>query len=304
MNKSSSSSQSEFENWAKQNISPEQQAALSNLWGKANSMYEQNAQGSQQFQGDLTGRMARAGEDAIANQKQNYQYGNDLIQDQYRGGVYRGMDNSGQLASSLKQSLNTPSNMQNINSMIMGGEGNNYADAMKGQYMQDANRAQEQMMGNMDARAAASGMSGGSRHGAATAQGMQDINSNLQSNMAQTGFNTFDKDLDRKLNIAQQADQGTLARQGMLQGMLGQEQQMQQQQFGNLNQQNQNAQNPYNMQRQFGQDATNNMNQGQQQLDWLSRLIGPQQVLDSSGGTGSSSGSGKSFGMGGSGGIK
>jgi hypothetical protein len=67
-------------------------------------------------------------------------------------------------------------------------------------------------------------MSGGSRHGIATSQGMYDINSNLQKNLADTGYNTFDKDLANKLNIAQQADQGTLARQQLMSNMLGQQQ--------------------------------------------------------------------------------
>lgn len=67
-------------------------------------------------------------------------------------------------------------------------------------------------------------MSGGSRHGIATAQGMRDINQNLQRNMAQTGYDTFSQDLDRKLQIAQQADQGNLARQQMMSDMLANQQ--------------------------------------------------------------------------------
>jgi hypothetical protein len=53
---------------------------------------------------------------------------------------------------------------------------------------------------------------------------MYDINSNLQNNLARTGYETFDKDLQNKLGIAQQADQGTLARQQMMSGMLGAQQ--------------------------------------------------------------------------------
>jgi hypothetical protein len=107
---------------------------------------------------------------------------------------------------------------------MMGGQGNTYADAMKAGYAADANRATANMLSNLDARAAASGMSGGSRHGTATSQGMYDINSNLQKSLADVGYNTFDKDLQNKLNIAQQADQGTLARQQLMSNMLGQQQ--------------------------------------------------------------------------------
>jgi hypothetical protein len=125
---------------------------------------------------------------------------------------------------SLNQSMNNPSAMSEINAMTMGGEGNNYADAMKESYISDANRAQEQMLGNTDARAAASGMSGGSRHGMMQGLGMEGINDQLQKNLAQTGYDTFDKDLNRKLEIAGQADANTFGRQQMMSGMLGQQQ--------------------------------------------------------------------------------
>lgn len=143
---------------------------------------------------------------------------------QLSGGVYQGMDNATNLTNSLQQSLSSPTNTQNIYEQMMGGNGNNYADAMKASYLGDANRATDNMLANLDSRAAASGMSGGSRHGVATSQGMYDINSQLQKNLADTGYNTFDKDLNNKLNIAQQADSGTLARQQMMAGMLGQQQ--------------------------------------------------------------------------------
>jgi len=143
---------------------------------------------------------------------------------QLAGGVYQGMDNANQLSNSLQQSLSSPTNTQSIYGQMMGGNGNNYADAMKASYLGDANRATDNMLSNLDSRAAASGMSGGSRHGVATSQGMYDINSNLQKNLAATGYNTFDKDLTNKLNIAQQADSGTLARQQMMSDMLGQQQ--------------------------------------------------------------------------------
>jgi len=141
------------------------------------------------------------------------------------GGVYQDMDLQNQLMRSINTSLNNPSATSEINAMIMGGEGNNYADAMRDQYMQDASGAHQNMLRNMDARAAGSGMSGGSRHGTAIQGGMKDINANLQRQMAQTGYETFDKDLQRKLAIAGQADQNTLAQQQMMQSMLGQQQQ-------------------------------------------------------------------------------
>lgn len=145
-------------------------------------------------------------------------------QNQLQGGAYSDMGLQNSLMNSLNRSMNSPTATQEINNMIMGGSGNNYADAMRGQYIQDATDAQNNMLANLDARAAASGMSGGSRHGTAIAKGMNDINKNLQGNMAQLGYETFDKDLDRKLAIAGQADQSNLERQNMMANMLGNQQ--------------------------------------------------------------------------------
>jgi hypothetical protein len=131
---------------------------------------------------------------------------------------------STELMTSLNNSLNRefkpsgPTNTQRIYNMIMGGEGNNYADAMKGQYLADADLAQKQMLSNLDARAAASGMTGSSREGIAQGLGLQGINRNLQEQLAKTGYETFDKDLGNKLSIAEQADTNNLTREGMYLG--------------------------------------------------------------------------------------
>lgn len=198
-------------NWSQfdQKIPKFQQDALTKLYAQASNLFGQN---------NAAINRQVPGQQNFAQNVQNQ--ARAAWQDQLAGGAYKNV-NAGQIANQLNQSLNTPSQMSTINSMIMGGKGNNYADAMKGQYIKDANRAQQLMLNNLDARASAAGMGGGARHGVATAMGMNDINSNLQRNLAETGYNTFDKDLERKLGIAQQADQNVLARQGMLQNMLG-----------------------------------------------------------------------------------
>jgi len=191
-----------------------QSPALQDLYAQSGKLFDQTNQGMQNLIPGATQNMQNVADQA-----------NPAWQQQMQGGAYADMGLQGQLMGSLNQSMNNPSAMTDINAMIMGGSGNNYADAMKQQYMNDANLAQQNMMSNMDARAVAAGQSGSSRHGVAQAQGLKDINSNLQSQLAQTGFQTFDKDLDRKLQIAQQADQGTLARQQMMGGMIGDQQQ-------------------------------------------------------------------------------
>jgi len=197
-----------------QNVYGPQSNALEQLYGQVGNLFNQTNLG---MQNQIPG--------AVNNMQNIQNQAMPAWQQQMQGGAYQGMDLQNQLMGSLNQSMNSPTATQEVNNMIMGGQGNNYADAMKNQYIQDANRAQGNMLSNLDARASAAGMSGGSRHGIATAQGMRDINQNLQSNMAQTGFNTFDQDLNRKLQIAGQADQGTLQRQQMMQQMLGGQQQ-------------------------------------------------------------------------------
>lgn len=208
-NKSKAGSQGQFS----QDVWGGQSGALGDLYNAAGSLF-----------GSTLGNLSPMMQNASSTMNQTADAANQGWQNQMQGGAYSGLGIGNQLMSSLNASQNSPSAMQEVNNMIMGGSGNNYADAMKNQYMQDATDAQNNMMANMDARAAASGMSGGSRHGTAMAQGMKDINQNLQSNMAQTGFNTFDKDLDRKLQIAGQADANNFNRQQLMGNMLGQQQ--------------------------------------------------------------------------------
>jgi len=205
----SSSSNSNFS----QDIPAFQQAALKKLYGQAENIFKDvNAKTSAQTPG-INQYVANVSQAALPAFQANVQ-----------GGVYKDLGFGNQLSNSLQQSLNNPSATSQIYANIMGGQGNNYADALKASFIGDANRAQDNMLANLDARAAASGMSGGSRHGLATSQGLYDINSNLQKNLADVGYQTFDQDWQNKLGIAQQADQGTLARQQMLSDLLGQQQ--------------------------------------------------------------------------------
>ncbi len=196
-----------------QNIWGGQKGPLKDLYAQAGNLFGQL---SPQVGGMVPG--------AVEQQQGVVDAAMPAWQQQLQGGAYADMGLGNQLSQSLQQSLANPTAMQDINNMIMGGAGNTYADAMKNQYMQDAQRTADQTLATLDARVSAGGLPGSSRHGTAQGQALGDINRNLQRNLAQTGFSTFDKDLDRKLQIAQQADQGTLARQQMLQQMLGSQQ--------------------------------------------------------------------------------
>lgn len=213
MGASAGKSESESESGAEfsQDVWGPQGGALQDLYSNVSNLF-----------GDtVAGGMNRVIQEIPRNMQAVEEFTRPALAHQMWGGAYRDMQLDKSLSDQLERSLGSPSATQEINAMIMGGEGNNYADAMREQYLQDATQAQENMLRNLDQRVASSNLPGGSRHGVATALGMQDINKNLQSEMARTGYETFDKDLDRKLQIAQQADQGTLAREQMMQQMLG-----------------------------------------------------------------------------------
>lgn len=214
MGGSSSKSESESESGFKQEVWQPQGSALRNLYSQLGGLFGRTTAG-------MEGQTPQTQE-----WMRNIQQGSLAPwQEQMAGGAYRDMGLQEQLMSSLNQSMAQPSAVSEINAMIMGGDGNTYADAMKQQYIDDASRAQQMMLSNLDARAVGAGQSGSSRHGIAQALGQEDINRNLQRQMAQTGFETFDKDLNRKLAIAQQADQANLARQNMMANMIGSQQQ-------------------------------------------------------------------------------
>jgi hypothetical protein len=202
-----------------------------------------------------------------------------------QGGAYGGLGIGNQLMDSLKQSQNTPSNMQQVNSMIMGGNGNTSLDAMKGSLESDAARAGQLNSATNAAQAAASGMSGGSRQGVADALGQEGINRNLQSTEANLGYNSFNNDLQRKLDIASAADTNTFNRQNLMSGMLGNQNSAMQQ----------GIQNTGNVQG-YGMNQFNVANQPYQGLQAYQSALGGPNVLNS--GTSQNQGSGTSAGWG------
>lgn len=253
-----------------QNVNGPQQQALADMYNTAQNVFAQNQGMNNQGQA-----YAQQQAQQVANQA------NPAWQQQLNGGATTNLGIGDQLMGSINQSLNTPTATQGVYAQMMGGNGNTYADAMKSGYIGDANRTRDNMMRTLDARATGNGMSGGSRHGLAQAQGNYDINSNLQHELAQTGYNTFDKDLQNKLQIASQADQGTLSRQQMLADMLGGQNQAQ---AGAL---------------QFGEGMQNlglgtlaPASAGWGNLQGLSNAIGSPTVLSQGGSIGNSSGSG------------
>ena len=145
----------------------------------------------------------------------------DGWQQQMQGGNLAGYDISGALGNSMTNSMQNPTNEQQA--LNNAGSGQNYSDAYRQNFVNDAQTAQSSMMQGLDGRAAASGMSGGSRHGMATAAGMSDINSNMQSNLANVGYQDYTNNMNRQQQAGANADRNTMMQQQMMSGLLGQQ---------------------------------------------------------------------------------
>lgn len=266
LGKEESSNQSSFN----QDVWGPQGEALQNLYGAAGNLY--NQLGSSKG-GVSPIQQASQGQDFITQTLGNTM---PAWQQQLAGGAYRDMGLQNQFLDSMNRSFATPSASQEINEMIMGGQGNDYVDAMKDTMVSDAERIKGMNSARLDQRAGL--MGGSSGHGVADFLQNQSVDQDLIRSMSDIGYKSFDKDLDRKLGIAQQADANTLQRQQMLSNMIGS--------------QNQTMQNAVGF-------APTSMNLGQTQygLPWQNMqnyagIIGGPTVL----GSGSSSGNSKGFG--------
>jgi hypothetical protein len=250
------------------------EGALNSLYGSAQNLYNQ-VSGTQQ--GMVPG--------AVNFQNQQAQGAANANSGMQQGGVYGGLGIGNQLMDSLRQSQNTPSNMQEVNRMIMGGNGNTSLDAMKGSLEADAARAQNLNQAGNAAQAAGVGMSGSSRQGVMDALGKNDINRGLMANEAKLGYDSFNSDLQRKMDIASAADTNTFNRQQLMSGMLGQQQGAVNQGIGNTT-----------GVQQAGMGQFNAANQPWQGLQNYQNTLGAPTVLNSGSsyntGQGSQSGSG------------
>jgi len=265
---SDAASQQQFD----QNVWAPQGQALQNMYGNINGLF-----------GNTIGNSAKGNTKGGTSAAHSvFSPLSSAMSNNMAGGAYQNLDLQNQFTDSINQSANNPSAMQQINSMIMGGSGNNYADAMRDQYIADANRAQQLMLRNLDARASAAGHSGQSPYQRSVAEGMYDINRNLQRNLAETGYSTFEKDLDRKLGIASQADANTFQRQQLLSNMIGNQQ-------GTMNQ-------GYNQGLQLGGYGQSVANIPWQQAQMYGSLFGAPTVLNSGSGSSKQSSKGEQSG--------
>ncbi len=257
-----------------QNVWGPQGGALQDVYSGIGNLFNQTNRG---MQNQIPGAMAQQqGVFGDANQAWNQQM---------QGGATAGMD----LQGNYQNALQGGGNEQFIDQSIMGGQGNNYVDAMKGQMQDDSSQRLGRQFAQSDARASGAGMGGSSRHGLLQARLAEDENDRLGAQQTALGFNTFDRDLDRKLGIAQRADRFDMGRLENTSGMLNSQDQAMQ---GGLN---------------YGQNMQN-LGMGQfapQMAPWqaagqYANAIGRPTVL----GSGSGSGASNAKGFGAAGGAK
>lgn len=186
-----------------------QEPYLQDMYGAAGNLFNQSSRNM--------GKMAPGASSFMNNIAQGSV---PAWQQQMGGGAFQGMDLQGMYGDALQGG----GNEQFMNESIMGGAGNNYVDAMKGQMQQDSDKRLGGNLAMNDARAAGYQQSGSSRHGI-TERGIYDESENNLGRMqTQLGYETFDKDLDRKMGIAQRADQFDMGKLQNVGNMLGQKQ--------------------------------------------------------------------------------
>jgi len=173
--------------------------ALSNSMGQNRDINSGNVIGSNAQAQQFGGQNTQAQQFGAGQGTQAQQFG--AGQDIRSMGMGQGQD----INTSARGQLDRPTWESRVYQDRIGPDGS--LENMKGMFRQDADNARSDMLGSMDARAAASGMSGGSAHGNAIGRGQQGINQNLQANMARTGYDAYNRDIDRNLSLAQRADQ-------------------------------------------------------------------------------------------------
>jgi len=176
--------------------------ALKKLYGAGEDWFSQNNPGIQ----DAANQAANTSQQALNAAAPVWNQG-------LQGGNLAGYDIAGGLAGSLGNAMGQQTQQQQAVNGMQGFDagqgfdqgdifrregGSNYADAYKQNFVNDARSAMETSLAAVDSRAAASGMSGGSRHGTAMAKGIGDINSNLQSNLANIGYQDFNNRQDQR----------------------------------------------------------------------------------------------------------
>lgn len=201
--------------------------------------------------------------------------------------MLKGGAQSADLDAAIKASMNSPSEMGKMYESITGGPGNTYIDPMVQAMKAGQIDNMKQQLATVNLDAVGAGQAGSSRHGVSEALTRALANNQMLDKEATMRGENYDRDMQWKMGIAQQADTNRGAAQDRAAQLLAQKNQMMQ--YGiNANQQ---------MQKNAGSLLDNAMRQGNLSWDNYNKYksgIGAPLILGSSGGSGSSSGSSSS----------
>lgn len=196
-----------------QNVWGPQGDALTDLYNSARGTFDSGQRYNNQI-GNMAGQIAPYMQDA-ANM---YQGG---IQNLLGGGSYGDASEiRNQLMSSIQGVNEGGSQMGKMYQSITGGPGNEYIDPMVAAMKRSADENLKGMQSGNALNAAAMGQGGSSKHGVLDYNAAKDMsNEVLDREMALRG-GAYDKDMQMKMDIARQADQGIQGGQDRLLSML------------------------------------------------------------------------------------
>ena len=174
-------------------LSPDQLPYLQDMWSNLGSMFQMFAPFMQQSAG--------AGTDMMGDTLNTIDpYWNDML----GGGVYEGMDLQSDYDAAFQNLLNPSTYQRDLYTDIMGGEGNDYVDALGGMMREISDESLGRSLATLDQRAGL--MSGSSGWENAMGDIISDSDRDLNAALYGLGYETFDQDLQNKLDIAGMAD--------------------------------------------------------------------------------------------------
>jgi hypothetical protein len=185
---SDSSSTTKFSEGFEENQLP----YLQDLWGSGMDLYGMGM--------GYNPLMFSGGANLMGSMDQMYPAWGNLM----TGGSYAGLDVTNDYNTAFSNLMNPSSYTQDIYADIMGGEGNSYAEALESELRSNQQETLGQSLAMLDQRAGL--MSGSSTWENAMADIISDSNAELDTTLAGIGYDTFDKDLKQKLDIAKMAD--------------------------------------------------------------------------------------------------
>lgn len=181
-----------------QDVMGEQIPFLEEMWGGASNLWDMlYGYSDPMMSGGVSGM-----EDALNSMDP---YWNMMM----GGGVYAPMENQQNYDMAFENLMNPTTYAQDMYSDVMGGEGNDYVDAMGESISTMYQDVEDESLAAMDQRAGL--MSGSSPWEVASADIINDSATQEAATLAALGYETFDQDLQNKMEIAEMADANWLA---------------------------------------------------------------------------------------------